>query len=97
MTAMVPMLALSSLKAPSRMSLTVIGWSGSGPVFAVPPLGSGGCHPHGPGRHPACSHCCVCHWSACHCWDCHWCDCHCCCCHSACCHCWGGACCGCHG
>src|SRR5215213_1909556 len=42
-------LALSSLKAPSRMSPTVMGCSGNGPVRRPPPFGwggGGGPHPH---------------------------------------------------
>src|SRR3954447_25578217 len=50
--------ALKSLNAPSRMSLSVIGWSGNGPVRASPAFGRGAggghpaavCHPGGGGH-----------------------------------------------
>src|SRR5829696_7819064 len=50
-------LAFISLKAPSRMSPTVIGCSGRGPVRTPPPFGLGGGggphpHPHGGGGGP---------------------------------------------
>ncbi len=51
-------LAFRSLKAPSRMSPTVMGWSGSGPVRRPPPFGfggSGGPHPHPGGGAPTAS------------------------------------------
>src|SRR5207248_451573 len=41
-------LALNSLKVPSSRSATVMGWSGSGPVRALPALGPDG----GGGGHP---------------------------------------------
>ena len=41
MVTMVRRLALYSLKAPSRMSPTPIGWRGSGPVRTLPAFASG--------------------------------------------------------